>query len=448
AYRQTENLLYGRSFHAEAHIVHHHSDFADVAEASKHLGGIAVVSIFLTNDKQRYNPTTNRALDTILNHLKDLIEFTEEEHVCRAENRRIKRTGIYSKLGVERACRENNPNYDADSPDGDPSNKCQLHKKARGCGDPIENVTFNPNDLLSSIPTYLTFEGGLTTPPCSESVIWIVAEHPAYISNKNIEYMNKLKSRIVNQTISDFGNLRPLHDPAERDVFRIIYGRYPPRREEDDERGDGRHDLRDDDDNYDDDDYYNDDYSNDDYYDDDYYYDDYDDDTDDDHKDDGRRDRGGGDDKGGRGKGDDRGGRDNGDNRTGRGNRNDRGRRGNGDDSGGRGNGNNRDGRGNGDSRDRNNGNGNGRENGGVRGNGNDRDGRRDNGNGGDNGTRRGNGDDRGGRRNEDRGENRRGKDDQERESEDGRRRRRRFNGRRRRRGRGDDKGDDKGDDN
>ncbi|ESP01891.1 hypothetical protein LOTGIDRAFT_238084 [Lottia gigantea] len=46
--RQTEHLLNGRTADGEAHIVHVREDFESVREASKHPGGLLVISIFLS----------------------------------------------------------------------------------------------------------------------------------------------------------------------------------------------------------------------------------------------------------------------------------------------------------------------------------------------------------------------------------------------------------------
>jgi carbonic anhydrase len=41
-------------------------------------------------------------------------------------------------------------------------------------------------------PGHYTFEGSLTTPPCSESVTWYVLKHPVSVSTEEVTRFSKL----------------------------------------------------------------------------------------------------------------------------------------------------------------------------------------------------------------------------------------------------------------
>ncbi len=49
------------------------------------------------------------------------------------------------------------------------------------------DVTIQVSDLLPKEPRYHTYEGSLTTPPCSEDVLWFVMKTPLEVSKKQVE---------------------------------------------------------------------------------------------------------------------------------------------------------------------------------------------------------------------------------------------------------------------
>jgi carbonic anhydrase len=51
----------------------------------------------------------------------------------------------------------------------------------------VQGVEIDASDLLPSDRAYYTFDGSLTTPPCSEGVTWFVLKHPSTLSNGEIE---------------------------------------------------------------------------------------------------------------------------------------------------------------------------------------------------------------------------------------------------------------------
>lgn len=54
---------------------------------------------------------------------------------------------------------------------------------------PPINIPFNPAILLPKQTSYYFYEGSLTTPPCSEQVLWIVMSKPISFSSKQIDLL-------------------------------------------------------------------------------------------------------------------------------------------------------------------------------------------------------------------------------------------------------------------
>ena len=56
----------------------------------------------------------------------------------------------------------------------------------------FDNVQINVSQILPPDRGYYTLFGSLTTPPCTEDVMWIVLKHPVTISAEEIERFTKL----------------------------------------------------------------------------------------------------------------------------------------------------------------------------------------------------------------------------------------------------------------
>lgn len=57
----------------------------------------------------------------------------------------------------------------------------------------------DPAKLLPENPIFWTYLGSLTTPPCSESVIWMVFKESVEVSKKQLELMRSLRCYDVNE---------------------------------------------------------------------------------------------------------------------------------------------------------------------------------------------------------------------------------------------------------
>jgi len=58
--------------------------------------------------------------------------------------------------------------------------------KKKGAEVEAKGVDIDPDELLPRDRSYYTFNGSLTTPPCSEGVTWYVLKHPATVSSGEI----------------------------------------------------------------------------------------------------------------------------------------------------------------------------------------------------------------------------------------------------------------------
>jgi carbonic anhydrase len=54
------------------------------------------------------------------------------------------------------------------------------------------SVTLDVNEILPAKRDYFTFMGSLTTPPCSEGVLWLVMKHPMPASPAQMALFSRL----------------------------------------------------------------------------------------------------------------------------------------------------------------------------------------------------------------------------------------------------------------
>jgi carbonic anhydrase len=67
-------------------------------------------------------------------------------------------------------------------------------------------------ELLPSVKSYFTYDGSLTTPPCSEPVQWMIATQPIEASAKQIKALEKIVA----------SNNRPIQETGARVVTKNI----------------------------------------------------------------------------------------------------------------------------------------------------------------------------------------------------------------------------------
>lgn len=73
----------------------------------------------------------------------------------------------------------------------------------------LDNIQIDASRMLPASRGYYTFSGSLTTPPCSEDVVWFVLRNPTTASAKEIEKFSQLYSN----------NARPIQPLYDRIVL-------------------------------------------------------------------------------------------------------------------------------------------------------------------------------------------------------------------------------------
>ncbi|XP_063915261.1 carbonic anhydrase 2-like isoform X2 [Zophobas morio] len=159
----SEHTVNGEKYAGELHLVHWNTTkYCSFAEAAKYPDGLCVIGVFLKPG--RCNPE----LDKIVHQL------------CKIEYR-----GETAKIG-----------------------------------EPLNPGLFIPEDS-----GYYTYQGSLTTPPCSECVIWVVFKEPIEVSEEQLGAFRSLKSycREDGCPCDDFEgfvkkNFRPTLPLGEREI--------------------------------------------------------------------------------------------------------------------------------------------------------------------------------------------------------------------------------------
>ncbi len=74
----------------------------------------------------------------------------------------------------------------------------------------IDTVKLNVTDMLPVSKDYYRFNGSLTTPPCSEGVLWLMMKNPVKVSSDQVEQFSKIIGE----------NNRPIQPTNARPILR------------------------------------------------------------------------------------------------------------------------------------------------------------------------------------------------------------------------------------
>ncbi|CDW57018.1 carbonic anhydrase 7 [Trichuris trichiura] len=175
----SEHVIGGVGYAGEVHLVHRNINYSTVDEALKHPDGFAVLAVFL-----------NETLDDNLS-LEPLVQTIGK---------------IKYKNETERIPQK----FDV---------KCLIPD--------FHNDGTNSELYIAEKREFWTYEGSLTTPPCSECVIWTVFRSAIPISSRQIEvfrtlYANPMEDLERNpvQLLNNIRSVQPLNSRTVRASFR------------------------------------------------------------------------------------------------------------------------------------------------------------------------------------------------------------------------------------
>ncbi|KAJ8342952.1 hypothetical protein SKAU_G00328800 [Synaphobranchus kaupii] len=147
----SEHTVDGEQYPMEMHIVHMKQDYSSLPQALKDPTGVAVLGFFYEE-----SPSSNRKYEPVINALK-----------------KIKQTGTNVTINI--------PSLNALLP-------------------PPKNMT-----------NYFRYQGSLTTPGCTESVVWTVFEHPVPLSKGQLKAFSELKFKSGEPMVGTFRPVQPLN---------------------------------------------------------------------------------------------------------------------------------------------------------------------------------------------------------------------------------------------
>ena len=147
----SEHSIFGQKFPVELHFVHYNDKYKSIEEAFDKPDGLCVVAVFLQVSNTD-NPRFNRLLSQL------------------------------------------------------PSVECG--GQAAPFNDQISLTHFLPSNRKE----FYRYQGSLTTPPCSESVTWIILKHGLLISKAQLKKIRELKQHNCQTPIgNNWRNLQPAH---------------------------------------------------------------------------------------------------------------------------------------------------------------------------------------------------------------------------------------------
>ncbi|KAI4501809.1 hypothetical protein M0802_003144 [Mischocyttarus mexicanus] len=154
----SEDYINNHSFAMELHAVFYKQEYNSMSAAVKHSDGLAVLAYFYEADDKQ-NPTYNTIVEVL-----PTVEMVKSQH-------ELQEPLLLEHLLV-------------------------------------------PN--ISTIANYFTYNGSLTTPPCSEVVTWIDFKDPQLLSHEQLAAFRNVRTTDGNKLTHNFRPVQPLSD-------RVVY---------------------------------------------------------------------------------------------------------------------------------------------------------------------------------------------------------------------------------
>ncbi|XP_067649509.1 carbonic anhydrase 2-like isoform X2 [Haliotis asinina] len=154
----SEHLVDGKRFDGELHLVHYNKRYGSVGASVGKEDGLAVVGVFLEVAGESEDNAFNRFVDGV----------------------------------------------------------------AKLKGDEAENVSLDPRELLLMTDDYYTYKGSLTTPPCSESVRWVVMDLPVLTTTDRLKVLKKVPVS-GGDPLSVDTNVRPAQPVNGRPIYVVCW---------------------------------------------------------------------------------------------------------------------------------------------------------------------------------------------------------------------------------
>ncbi|XP_062845230.1 carbonic anhydrase 4-like [Trichomycterus rosablanca] len=146
----SEHTIDGEQYPMELHIVHMREDFKSLSDALKDSSGVAVLGFFYEESK-----STNRKYDQFINALKNVKKYETSTAIDKFS---------------------------------------------------LSNLLLSEGNMTN----YYRYEGSLTTPQCTEAVIWTVFEHPIPLSKEQLSEFSNLKFSDEKPMVNSFRPVQPL----------------------------------------------------------------------------------------------------------------------------------------------------------------------------------------------------------------------------------------------
>ncbi|XP_067649508.1 carbonic anhydrase 2-like isoform X1 [Haliotis asinina] len=194
----SEHLVDGKRFDGELHLVHYNKRYGSVGASVGKEDGLAVVGVFLE---------VIRSLHTLS------IGFHETKGTTTFSSFYTLRSSLLSDSAIV-------PQVAGESEDNAFNRFVDGVAKLKG--DEAENVSLDPRELLLMTDDYYTYKGSLTTPPCSESVRWVVMDLPVLTTTDRLKVLKKVPVS-GGDPLSVDTNVRPAQPVNGRPIYVVCW---------------------------------------------------------------------------------------------------------------------------------------------------------------------------------------------------------------------------------